>query len=280
MTTISTGVPDGHGLARLRWRVGDVLTIGYRNLLQLKHAPGQIIGTLVFPLAAVVLFGYVFGSAIPVGDGGNYRAYLMPGLFVMSTVTTLVTAMITIASDSDRGVMDRFRSMPASRSSILLGQTGADLLVNAVTLLVMAGAGLLVGWRVQTGPGPALGAFGLLMLLQFAVSWVGIFLGTVFRNVQTAAKLGPLVMPVTMISNVFVPTSGMPTVLRTVADWNPVSAAAGACRQLFGNQSATVSPVDPAWPVAHPVAATIGWSVLLVVVFMPLAIRRFDSGPH
>lgn len=278
MTAISTGVTDGPGLTRLRWRIGDVLTICYRVLLQLTHAPGQIIGTLAFPLAAVVLFGYVFGSAIPIGDGGNYRAYLMPGLFVMSTVTTLVTAMITVASDSDLGVMDRFRSMPAARSSILLGQTTADLLVNGVNLLVMAGTGLLVGWRVQTGPGAALGAFGLLMLLQFAVSWVGIFLGTVIRNVQTAAKLGPLIMPVTMISNVFVPTEGMPPVLRTVADWNPVSAAVAACRQLFGNPASTSA--DPAWPIAHPVAATIGWSLLLLAIFMPLAIRRFDTGPN
>ncbi|MGW4462017.1 ABC transporter permease [Micromonospora sp. NPDC004704] len=283
MTTIGTGVEpvgvtDSVGLARLRWRVIDILTICHRNLLQLKHAPGQIVGTVAFPLTAVVLFGYVFGSAIPIAEGANYRAYLMPGLFVMSTVTTLVTAMITLVGDSDLGVMDRFRSMPAERSSILFGQTLSDLLTNAVSLLVMACAGLVVGWRVQTGPGSALAGFGLLMLLQFAISWVGLFLGTVIRNVQTAAKLGPLIMPVTMISNVFVPTEGMPTVLRTVAEWNPVSASVAACRQLFGNPASTA--VDPAWPIAHPIIATVGWSVLLIVIFMPLAIRRFDTGPN
>jgi ABC-2 type transport system permease protein len=185
--------------------------------------------------------------------------------------------MLAIARDNSLGVVDRFRSMPMARSAVLFGQTATDLVTAAATLAIMAVCGLLVGWRVHNGVGQTLGAFGLLLLLQYAVSWVGVYLGIIVKDIQVAARLGPLVMPVTMISNVFVPTGAMPTVLRVIADWNPVSGAVAACRQLFGNPGVPVG--DVAWPMAHPVAATIGWSLVLLVIFVPLAIRRFQTAP-
>nr|WP_199432032.1 ABC transporter permease [Qaidamihabitans albus] len=246
-----------------------------RNLLKLKHQPGQIAATFAFPLVSVVLFGYVFGSAIPIPGGGNYREYLMPGLFVMGSVFGIMGSLTVIAKDNGLGVMDRFRSMPMARSAVPFGQTAADLVVAAGSLLVMAACGLLFGWRAHNGVAATLGAFGLLLLLQYAVSWVGVFLGSMVKNEETAARLGPLVMPVTMISNVFVPTAGMPDVLRTIADWNPVSAATVACRQLFGNPGLPTGEL--AWPLANPVLATVGWSVLLLAIFIPLSVRRFRT---
>ncbi|SFQ07189.1 ABC-2 type transport system permease protein [Amycolatopsis arida] len=259
----------------LRAALGDEFTVLSRNLLKLRHHPGQIVATFAFPLISVILFGYVFGSAIPIPGGGNYREYLMPGLFVMGVVFGLMGSLTVIAKDNGLGVMDRFRSMPMARSAVPFGQTAADLIVAAGSLLIMAGCGLLFGWRAHNGLGATLGAFGLLLLLQYAVSWVGVYLGSLIKDEETAAKIGPLVMPVTMISNVFVPTDGMPAVLRAVADWNPVSAAVAACRELFGNPG--LPGGDVPWPLAHPVAATIGWSVLLLVIFVPLAVRRFRT---
>lgn len=165
------------------------------------------------------------------------------------------------------------RGRRAAHSAII----PTDLVTAAATLAIMSVCGLLVGWRVHNGVGQTLTAFGLLLLLQYAVSWVGVYLGIVVKDIQVAARLGPLIMPVTMISNVFVPTDAMPTVLRVVADWNPVSGAVAACRLLFGNPGIPVG--DVAWPIAHPVAATVGWSLLLLVIFVPLAVRRFQVAP-
>ncbi|TDC76157.1 ABC transporter permease [Actinomadura sp. 7K507] len=256
---------------RLRWTLTDGLTLAGRELSRLRREPGELIAMLIAPAVMVVLFGYVFGSAIAVPGGGNYREYLMPGLFAMVTVTSTVAVTMRVATDASRGVMDRFRSMPMARSAVPFGHTGADALSGALGLAVMACAGLAVGWRAHNGPWPAVGAFLLLALMRYALSWAGCYLGLVVRNEDSADSLMPLVFPVTMLSNAFVPTGGMPAPLRVIADWNPVSALVAACRGLFGNPGA---PADgAAWPLAHPVAATLGWSLLLLAVFVPLTVR-------
>lgn len=276
MTTAQpASAPPSTGGSKIWAGLSDGITIMIRNLLKLKHQPGQIVATFAFPLVSVVLFGYVFGSAIPIPGGGNYREYLMPGLFVMGTVFGVMGSLTVIAKDNGLGVMDRFRSMPMARSAVPFGQTAADLIIAAGSLLIMAVCGLLFGWRAHNGVGATLGAFGLLLLLQYAVSWLGVFLGSLAKNEETAARIGPLVMPVTMISNVFVPTDGMPAVLQVIADWNPVSAATAACRELFGNPG--IPSGDLAWPLAHPVLATVGWSVLLLLLFVPLSVHRFRT---
>ncbi|WP_024874620.1 ABC transporter permease [Saccharomonospora piscinae] len=275
-TTASTAPATGTG--SLRAGISDGLTIFQRNLLKLKHQPSQIVMTFTFPLVSVILFGYVFGSAIPIPGGGDYREYLMPGLFVMSSVFGVMGSLTVIAKDNGLGVMDRYRSMPMARSAVPFGQTAADLVIALGGLVIMALVGLLFGWRTHNGLGATLAGFGIVLLLQYAVSWVGVYLGALAKNEETAARIGPLIMPITMISNIFVPTNGMPTVLQVIADWNPISAATAACRQLFGNPGPPVGP-DAAWPLQHPVVAVVGWCVLLLVVFVPLSIRRFrDAG--
>ena len=274
-TTIDSPVIGAPVTTGLRWNVSDVLTVTGRHLLRLKHAPGLIVGSLMFPLAFVVLFGFVFGSAIPIDGGVNYREYLIPGLMVMTIFTGIMATMIAVAKDNTLGVMDRFRSMPVARSSILIGQTLADLISTTVVLGFMMVCGLVVGWRVHTGLLSFLAAYGVLLLLQFAASWVGVYLGTIVKDVETAGKLGPLIMPLTMISNVFVPTGNMPVVLRAISDWNPVSSGVAAARQLFGNGGP--APADAAWPLTHPVLATVLWSLLLLAIFAPLSVRRFGA---
>ncbi len=259
--------------ARIRWAVADGLTLIGRELSRIRQEPGELIAALIVPAVMVVLFGYVFGSAIAVPGGGDYREYLMPGLFAMVTFTSTMAVTLRVATDASRGVMDRFRSMPMARSAVPFGQTGAEILHGVLGMLIMAAAGLLVGWRAHNGLWSTLEAFALLALMRYALSWAGCYLGLVVRNEQTADQLIPLVFPVTMLSNSFVPTGGMPAPLRIIAEWNPVSALTAACRDLFGNPGAPAA--DTAWPLAHPVAATLGWSLVLLAVFAPLSVRTY-----
>jgi ABC-2 type transport system permease protein len=258
---------------RLRWALADGLTLIGRELGRIRQEPGELIAALIFPAVMVVLFGYVFGSAISVPGGGNYREYLMPGLFAMVTFTSTMAVTMRVATDASRGVMDRFRSMPMARAAVPFGQTGAEILNGVLGMVIMAVAGLIVGWRAHNGVWQTAEAFLLLALMRYALSWAGCYLGLVVKNEQTADQLIPLVFPITMLSNSFVPTGGMPKILQVIAEWNPVSALTAACRELFGNPGAPAG--DLAWPLAHPVPATIGWALLLLAVFAPLSVRTY-----
>ncbi|MEV6159279.1 ABC transporter permease [Nonomuraea sp. NPDC052129] len=259
---------------RLRWTFIDGLTLVGRELGRVRQEPGEIVGALLFPAIVVVLFGYVLGSAIQVPGGGDYREYLMPGLFSMVTFTALQGVMARTAADASRGVMDRFRSMPMARLAVPFGQTGADSLIGLPLLAIMVGTGLLVGWQPHHGLIPTAEAFGLMLLLRYALSWVGVYVGLVVKNEQIVAQVVvPLFLPFTMLSNSFVPTDGMPGWLRFLADWNPVSALTAASRELFGNPGAPSG--DVAWPLAHPATTVLLWSAVLLAVFVPLSLRAY-----
>lgn len=258
----------------LRWVLVDGWTVVRRNLTKLRHNPMELLAMLLFPIFMIVIFGYIFGSAIPVPGGGNYREYLMPGMFAMGSTAAVMATLQRVAADNGTGVMDRFRAMPMARSAVPFGQTGSDLLAGMLGLAAMTVCGLVAGWRIHNGLISALGGYGLLLLFAFALNWVGVFFGLMVRNEETADRLAPLFLPVTMISNTFVPTGGMPAWLRTIADWNPVSSVVAACRELFGNPGVTGSA---AWPMQHPVLATVGWSAVLLVIFVPLAVYRYAT---
>jgi ABC-2 type transport system permease protein len=166
--------------------------------------------------------------------------------------------------------------MPMARLAVPFGQAGSDLLVGILSVLLMAGCGLAVGWRAHRGVADTAAALGLILLFRYALSWLGVYLGLAARNETTIDNLGPLLFPITMIGNTFVPTGNMPAWLRTVADWNPISAVTAASRELFGNPGA--APGHAAWPEQHPVLATLLWSTLLLATFVPLAVRRYRSG--
>lgn len=261
--------------SRLRWTLADGWTLVRRELWHLKAQPGLLASALIFPAALTILFGYVFGSAIAVPGGGSYRAYLMPGLFVMTSAFAILINAMTVATEKSKGVMDRFRSMPMARLAVPFGQTGSDLMIGAVSVLIMAGCGLAVGWRAHNGITGTMAAFALILAFRYALSWMGVYLGLAVRNEKTVDNLGPLIFPLTMISNAFVPTGHMPAWLRAIASWNPVSALTAACRQLFGNSGATPAPA--AWPLQHPVIATLAWSAALLAVFVMLSVRRYAT---
>jgi ABC-2 type transport system permease protein len=271
--TLTTPPVPATAASRLRWTLADGWTLVQREFWHIKARPGQLIPALLFPAALTLLFGYVFGSAIAVPGGGNYRAYLMPGLFAMTASMSVLLNAMTISSEKTKGVIDRFRSMPMARLAVPYGQTGADILIGVISTLIMIGCGLAVGWRAEDGLASAVAAFALILVFRYAMSWIGVFLGLALKDEKTVDNLAPLMFPVTMISNAFVPVDHMPDWLRVIASWNPVSALTAACRQLFGNPGA--APGATAWPLQHPVPATLMWSVVLLVVFAALSVHRY-----
>ena len=242
-----------------------------RQLLRLRHQPGGIAVTLGAPVGLVIIFGYIFGSAITVPGGANYREFLLPGLLA-TTAANVLPPMIAMSRDNSRGVVDRFRSLPISRVAVPFGQAAAITIYGLISFVLMGLCGLAVGWRIERGAVYALGALALVAGFQFASTWIGMYLGLVLGSEEAAAQASILVFPITGLSNVFVPTSGMPAWLRAIADWNPVSALAAALRQLFGNPTA---PTNGTWQLIHPVVASVGWLVLLLVIFVPLCTARY-----
>jgi ABC-2 type transport system permease protein len=198
----------------------------------------------------------------------------MPGMFAMTATFSVIVTMNKVAADNGKGVMDRFGSMPMARSAVPFGQTFADLIMSALGFAIMPVVGYIVGWRIHRGLGPALGAFGIILLFAYALHWVGVLLGLSFKNESTADRMTPLVFPVTMLSNSFVPTSGMPTWLRVIGDWNPVSSLTQAARHLFASPGRATSR---AWPMQHPVPAALLWAAVILLVCVPLAVRRYQK---
>jgi ABC-2 type transport system permease protein len=256
------------------WAVSDALAAAERVVTKLRHDQTALGLTIGGPVILVLVFGYIFGSAISVPGGGNYRAYLVPGLFVM-IAANITPSMVGMARDASRGVVERFRSLPIARAAVPAGQAAATALYGLLNFLLMALCGLAVGWRIERGAGHALAALGLLVAFQFAMTWMGLYLGLLIGRADAAAQATILLFPVTGLSNVFVPTTGMPAWLRAIADWNPISALAAGTRQLFGNP---VAPANGAWPLEHPVVTSLAWIALLLVVFVPLCTVRYARG--
>jgi ABC transporter DrrB family efflux protein len=271
--TIAPALPHTFA-ARTRWAFADTWTVTLRYLTHLRRAPERIAIGLAFPIISILLFGYVFGSAIPMPGNGNYNEYLIPGMFVQAMVFGIAGQSVAVAADVARGIGDRFRSMPMSPVAVVSGQTGAEVIYATLDLVVMAVCGLVVGWRFHGSVGEMLAAFGLLLMLRFAATWIGLYLGLIVRGPEGAGTLTPLLFPVIMISNAFVPTDSMPTWLRVVAEWNPVSATVGAIRQLFHNP--TLTSADASWPMRHPVLMAVVWPIVLTAIFLPLAVRRYQ----
>jgi ABC transporter DrrB family efflux protein len=182
----------------------------------------------------------------------------------------------SLAEDMTKGIIDRFRSLPMSRSAVLVGRTGADIVYNVLSLIVMALTGLVVGWRVHEGIASALAGFGLLVLFGYAISWIMAYVGLLVPSVDVVSNASFMViMPMTFVSNAFVPLDSFSGVLRHVVEWNPVSAVTQAARELFGNTSAAL-PVPDAWSMQHPVVYSLVCVTAILAVFIPLSVRQYS----
>ncbi|MFX4292604.1 ABC transporter permease [Streptomyces bohaiensis] len=251
----------------------DAGIIAWRNLLNLGRTPGSVIAALVQPLMFVLLLAYVFGGSL---GGDDYRVYLMGGIFAQAVTFNAAFTALGLANDMHKGLVDRFRSLPTPRSSVVLGRTLSDLTMSTVTLTVTALCGLLVGWRTDAPAHHVLLGFVVILLFAFAMSWVGATIGLTARSVEVAQSAGLIwLFPVTFVSSAFVSPTAMPGPLRTVAEWNPVSATATAARQLFGNvPPAGLGPGD-AWPVRNALPYSLLCTAVITAVFMALAVRRY-----
>lgn len=258
--------------------VSDALVITWRNLKRIPRIPELAIFAVLQSIMFVLLFAYVFGGAIPLPDGGSYKEFLMPGIFVQTIAFASATTAIGIADDMGKGLIDRFRSLPMARSAVLSGRTIADVIYQAGILVVLMLAGLAVGWRVNNGPVKFIFAVVLLLAFAYVMAWIGVWIGLTVSNTETAQQLTFVtIFPLTFISNVFVPPASLPGILQPIAEWNPVSTLTAACRELFGNPNPTIGL---AFPSRHPIEVTIAWSIILIAIFAPLAVKRYRATSH
>ena len=245
-----------------------------RNLIKIRRVPDILVFTTLQPIMFVLLFSYVYAGSIRI-PGSSYKEFIMAGIFAQTVVFGSTFSGSAIANDLRDGIIDRFRTLPMRPSAVLIGRTNGDLLINTLSMAVMITTGLIVGWRVHSSPLEALAGVALLLGFAYALSWVMTLVGMSVRSPEVINNVAFLVLfPLTFVSNAFVPSENLPTPLRIFAELNPVSALVLAARTLFGN----VPPGTPAassWTLQHPILAVLIGIGVLLVVFVPLSIRRF-----
>ncbi|WP_320782558.1 ABC transporter permease [Streptomyces sp. CRN 30] len=234
-----------------------------RELAHWARQPVPVAVNLLFPVMLLLMFGYLVGGGR--GVAGDYVDYLVPGMLALTMAFGLESTMIAVTSDLDKGVVDRFRSLPMADGAVLVGRAAADMLQSGAGLAVLIAVGHALGWRTSGGPGAFLGAVGLLLLFRFAMLWIGIYLALVAGKPELVTSVQILVWPVGFLSNAFADPATMPGWMGTAVQWNPMSHTATAVRDLFGG---------PGGESGH-VAAAVLWPLALLSVFAPLAVARF-----
>jgi len=254
--------------------LADGAVIAKRNLIKVKRVPDVLVFTTLSPIMFVLLFAYVFGNSIDV-PGVNYREFLIAGIFAQTVVFGATFTGAGLAEDIQKGVIDRFRSLPMARSAVLVGRTTSDVLYNVISIVIMSVTGLLVGWRIRGSLLEALAGFLLLLLFAYAFSWVMAWVGLLVPSPEVVNNASfMIIFPLTFIANTFVPSENLPGVLRTFAEWNPISSVTQAARDLFGNTNPADPPPD-VWPLRNPELYTLIWVAIILAVFVPLANRQY-----
>ncbi|KAA1396146.1 ABC transporter permease [Aeromicrobium ginsengisoli] len=251
-------------------------TVVWRNLIHIKRMPEMLMDVTVQSVMFVLLFAYVFGGSINPPGPIPYKEFLLPGIMVQTMVFSSAVVAMGLTNDLQKGIVDRLKSLPISRSSVLVGRSMSSLIHSSIGIAVMGVTGLLIGWRIRDGFVDGILAFVLLLLFGFAMIWLGIWVGSLMRTVEAVQGFMFTVMfPLTFVANTFAPTENMPSWLRFVAEWNPVSGLTQACRELWGN--APAAPSDAAWPLQNAVLVSVLWPIVLTAIFAPLALRAFKQ---
>ncbi|MFV0252838.1 MAG: ABC transporter permease [Beutenbergiaceae bacterium] len=271
----SSGAASLGAVTRLAWAASDTWVVARRHLLRLIRRPDELLGTLLIPVMAMVMFGFVFGDALGAGmtmPGVEYREFLLPGLFALTMAFGIGSTTIAVATDIQGGVLDRMRTLPMSNVAVLAGRSLADLLTAVVELGIVVGLGVAFGWQWHGGVAALTAGLGLLLLLRLAFSWVGILLGLLVSGPAAAMQYFALVFPLAMVADTIVPTALMPGWLQVAAQWNPLSATVGATRELFGN------PGLPAqsWAGENALLLAIAWPLLIATVCLVLSLRKLQ----
>jgi ABC-2 type transport system permease protein len=254
----------------LAGRLRDVGVLTVRNFVHIRREPLRLSDVTIQPILFTLLFVYVFGAGVSLPGGQSYADFAIPGLLALNLTTGAIGTAVGLTTDLGTGVIDRFRTLAMWPAAVLVGRSLADLLSAVLCTVIVAVVGLIVGWSPGGSALATLGGFGVFLLFSYAVSWVLACLGIVSKDSESAQGIGLIVLfPLAFVSNALVPTEHMPALLRTIANWNPVSAVTAAARQLFQNPNPSAS--IHAWPMQHPVTASLLWSVVLLAVFAPLA---------
>jgi len=248
------------------WAIADTRTIAWRNLVALRRMPQLLVFSTIQPVIFVLMFRYVFGGAIRI-PGVDYVNYLMPGIFAQTVTFGAIQTGIGLAEDLNRGLIERFRSLPMARSAVLAGRTLADLVRNVFVVALMLFVGYLVGFRVETSVWGLLAGFAVILLFGFSLTWIFAIIGLTARNAETAQAMSfPILAPLVFVSSAFVAIDTMPGWLQPFARYQPVSIAVDAVRSLvLGGQFHNPGKV----------LASLAWSVGIVAVFAPLAVRVY-----
>lgn len=254
----------------------DVWVIARRGLLHMRRQPEVLADVTIQPIMFVLLFAYVFGGAIDVPGGGDYKEFLMGGIFAQTIVFTCFGVAMGLAADRGNGAIDRFRSLPIARGAVIGGHALANVIKTVLPIVLMSLCGLAVGWQPNGPVLDTLAGFGLMFAFAFAMIWVGVLMGSVLSSPEAVQGVTFTVLfPLTFIASTFVPTDTLPGVLRTIAEWNPTTTLADGLRSLFDNPGGQLA-ADAPWSLQHPVGYTLIWVVAIIAVCAPLAISRYQ----
>lgn len=256
----------------LRSWLADVAALARRNLVHVRREPAQLSDATIQPILFTLLFVELFGSAMVIPGGGSYKAFAIGGLLTMNLTTASVGTAVGLSGDLSTGVMNRFRTLPMSRSAILAGRTVSDILAGLLCGSLVIATGLVIGWRPENGPLSVLAAVGVAVLFSYALSWAMACMGLMASDPESAqATAFVTVFPLAFVSSAMVPTNGLPTVLRVIAEWSPVSAVAASTRELMGNPNPAA--LSSSFPCQHPLVMALGWSLVIIAVCAPIATR-------
>ena len=244
--------------------IADSLVMAERNLVRLPRSPDLLIGFTIQPVMFVLLFAYVFGGAI-VTPGYDYVDFLIPGIIVQNIAFGGFVTALGLAEDLTKGLIDRFRSLPTARASVLAGRTLADIVTNSLSIVVLMATGLVIGFSFNASALEIVGGVGLLLLFGFAFSWIFALLGMLVSSPEAANGVGfTLIFPITFISAAFVPVESMPSGLQEFAEVNPITVVVDAMRALWLGA-----------PAGNSIWGAVAWSIALIVIFAPLAVAKY-----
>ncbi len=249
----------------MRRLVSDTLIIAERNLVRITRAPELLLAFTVQPVMFALLFVYVFGGAIETPGFSDYADFLIPGIIVQNVAFGGFVTALGLNEDVHKGLIDRFRSLPMARAAVLAGRTLADVVTNLLSVVILLVTGLIIGFSFHSSVGEILAGVGLLLFFGYAFSWVFALLGLLVSSPEAANSVGFIaVFPLTFISSAFVPTEGMPDVLRAFADVNPFTIVVNAMRSLWIGA-----------PAGDNVWGAFAWCLVVLVIFAPLAVARY-----
>jgi ABC-2 type transport system permease protein len=243
-----------------------------RGLRTIPRVPTRLSDVTIQPIVFTLLFLYVFGSAIHLKHI-TYQNFLLPGLLGQSLAFGVIGAGVATATDFATGVVDRFKSLPVTRLSVISAQVIGQVLEQILGIVIVASIGLGLGWRPHLNVGTFLELIGLMLLGLFAFTWFGVLMGMVVRSSDAMQGIGfAMVLPLSFLAGVFVPIAGMKPFLRVIGDWDPLSSIVAAVRHVSQGTN-----IQGSWQLEHPVIAMISWCVFIIAICVPLALRRFRT---